>query len=84
VSLSQTCSTDHWIEGRPTEEGQSVALDLSAARRKPELFVSGECLAEGSRQTLQTMLHEAVHALAMPAGSKTPPEAASTTTSARS
>ena len=55
---------DHWVEGRPTEEGQKAALDLSAARRKPELFVSGECLAEGPRQTLQTMLHEAVHALA--------------------
>ena len=51
--------------GRPTEEGQgAAALDLSAARRKPELFVSGECLAEGPHQTLQTMLHEAVHALA--------------------
>jgi len=55
---------DHWVEGRPTEEGQGAALDLSAARRKPELFVAGECLAEGPRQTLQTMLHEAVHALA--------------------
>jgi hypothetical protein len=28
------------------------------------LFVAGECLAEGPRQTLQTMLHEAVLALA--------------------
>jgi hypothetical protein len=32
---------DHWVEGRPTEEGRGAALDLSAARRKPELFVSG-------------------------------------------
>jgi hypothetical protein len=55
---------DHWVEGHPTEEGQGAALDLSATRRKPELFVAGECLAEGPRQTLQTMLHEAVHALA--------------------
>jgi hypothetical protein len=55
---------DHWVEGRPIEEGQGAALDLSAARRRPELFVAGECLAEGPRQTLQTMLHEAVHALA--------------------
>src|SRR5215212_6449102 len=55
---------DHWVEGRPTEERQGAALDLSATRRKPELFVAGECLAEGPRQTLQTMLHEAVHALA--------------------
>jgi hypothetical protein len=54
---------DHWVEGRPTEQGQGAALDLSAARRKPELFVAGECLAEGPRQTLQTMLHEAIHAL---------------------
>jgi hypothetical protein len=51
-------------QGHPTEHGQGAALDRSAARRKPELFVAGECLAEGPRQTLQTMLHEAVHALA--------------------
>jgi hypothetical protein len=75
---------DHWVEGRPTEEGQGAALDLSAARREPELFVSGECLAEGPRQTLQTMLHEAVHALAHVRGVKAPPGAASTTTSASS
>jgi hypothetical protein len=47
-----------------TEDGQGAALDLSAARRRPELFIAGECLAEGPRQTLQTMLYEAVHALA--------------------
>jgi hypothetical protein len=58
---------DHWVEGRPTEDGQGAALDLSAARRKPELFVSGECVAEGPRQTL---LHEAVHALAHVRGVK--------------
>jgi hypothetical protein len=61
---------DHWVEGHPTEDGQGAALDLSAARRKPELFVAGECLAEGPRQTLQTMLHEAVHALAHVRGVK--------------
>ena len=61
---------DHWVEGHPTEEGQNAALDLSAARRKPELFIAGECLAEGPRQTLQTMLHEAVHALAHARGVK--------------
>ena len=61
---------DHWVEGRPTEQGQGAALDLSAARRKPELFVSGECLAEGLRQTLQSMLDEAVHALAHARGVK--------------
>jgi hypothetical protein len=59
---------DHWVQGHPTEAGQGAALDLSAARRKPELFISGECLAEGPRQTLQTMLHEAVHALAYARG----------------
>src|SRR5215213_5360269 len=61
---------DHWVEGRPTEERQGAALDLSMARRKPELFIAGECLAEGPRQTLQTMLHEAVHALAHARGVK--------------
>jgi hypothetical protein len=61
---------DHWVEGRPTEEGQGAALDFSAARRKPELFISGECLAEGPRQTLQTMLHKAVHGLAHARGVK--------------
>jgi hypothetical protein len=55
---------DHWVQGRPTEAGQGAALDLLAAWRKPELFLAGECLAEGPRQTLQTMLHEAIHALA--------------------
>jgi hypothetical protein len=61
---------DHWVQGHPTEAGQAAALDLSAARLKPELFIAGECLAEGPRQTLQTMLHEAVHALAHARGVK--------------
>jgi hypothetical protein len=61
---------DHWVEGHPTEEGQGAALDLSTAPRKPELFIAGECLAEGPLQTLQTMLHEAVHALAHVRGVK--------------
>ena len=30
---------DHWVEGRPTEEGQGAALDLSAARRRPEQLI---------------------------------------------
>jgi hypothetical protein len=38
---------DHWVEGHPIEQGQGAALNLSAARRRPELFVAGECLAEG-------------------------------------
>src|SRR4030095_15314564 len=36
---------DHWVEGRPTEQAHGAALDLSTARRKPELFIAGECLA---------------------------------------
>lgn len=32
--------------------------------RRHELFLAGEALAKGARQTLQTMLHEAVHTLA--------------------
>jgi hypothetical protein len=71
-------------QGHPTEHGQGAALDRSAARRKPELFVAGECLAEGPRQTLQTMLHEAVHALAHVRGVNDTSRGASTTTSASS
>ena len=32
--------TDHWVEGHPTEQGQRAALELSAARRRPELFIA--------------------------------------------
>lgn len=35
-----------------------------AAIRKHELFLAGEALAKGARQTLQTMIHEATHTLA--------------------
>lgn len=35
-----------------------------AAIRKHELFLAGEALAKGARQTLQTMIHEAAHTLA--------------------
>ena len=35
-----------------------------AAVRKHELFLAGEALAKGARQTLQTMIHEAAHTLA--------------------
>jgi hypothetical protein len=38
--------------------------DEGAALRKHELFLAGEALAKGARQTLQTMLHEAAHTLA--------------------
>jgi hypothetical protein len=40
------------------------------AHRRPDLFVSGECLAEGPRQTLQTVLPETVHSLAHVRGVK--------------
>jgi hypothetical protein len=70
ASVHPVGHADHWVEGRPTEQGQGATLDLSAARRKPELFVAGECLAEGPHQTLQTVLHEAVHALAHARGVK--------------
>lgn len=33
-------------------------------RRDPELFIAGELLAHGGRRVLQTLLHEATHALA--------------------
>jgi hypothetical protein len=59
-----------WVAGRPqpttppaTEAGQPAGLHL-APDRKPELFVAGECFAEGATHTLTTILHEATHALA--------------------
>ncbi len=65
-----------WVAGRPqpttppaTEAGQDAKLDL-VADRKPELFVAGECFAEGATHTLLTILHEATHALAHARGVK--------------
>jgi hypothetical protein len=46
-----------------TQAGHDAKLNL-AADRKPELFVAGECFAEGATHTLLTILHEATHALA--------------------
>jgi len=46
-----------------TEAGQGASLQ-HPADRKPELFVVGECFAEGATHTLVTILHEATHALA--------------------
>ncbi len=61
---------ERWVQGRPqpadaptTEAGHGAKLDLKP-NRKPELFVAGECFAEGAEHTLTTMLHEATHALA--------------------
>src|SRR6266508_1190131 len=58
-----------WVAGHPqptatptTEPGQDGKLRVQADR-KPELFVAGECFAEGAEHTLTTMLHEASHAL---------------------
>ncbi|MFF9128436.1 hypothetical protein ACF09J_35220 [Streptomyces sp. NPDC014889] len=39
-------------------------LDAAAAGRKAELFVSGEAIAKGGEMVVETMLHEAAHALA--------------------
>lgn len=39
-------------------------LDAAAAGRKAELFVSGEAVAKGGEMVVETMLHEAAHALA--------------------
>jgi hypothetical protein len=59
-----------WVAGHPqpiatptTEADQDGKLQLQADR-KPELFVAGECFAEGAEHTLTTILHEAAHALA--------------------
>ncbi|HZD73505.1 MAG TPA: hypothetical protein VE776_06410 [Actinomycetota bacterium] len=61
---------ERWVQGHPqppatttTEAGHDAKLDLRA-NRKPELFVAGECFAEGAEHTLTTILHEAAHALA--------------------
>src|SRR6266536_1425208 len=65
-----------WVQGRPqpttppaTEAGQGAGLHVQPDR-KPELFVAGECFAEGAAHTLVTILHEATHALAHVRGVK--------------
>jgi hypothetical protein len=61
---------ERWVQGRPqpaaattTTAGHDAKLDLRP-NRKPELFVAGECFAEGAEHTMTTILHEAAHALA--------------------
>lgn len=61
---------ERWVQARlgpaatpTTKDGHDAKLDLRP-NRKPELFVAGECFAEGAEHTLTTMLHEAAHALA--------------------
>lgn len=46
---------DRWVEGKAEANGTS---------RIPEVFIAGERLACGAAETFQTILHEAVHALA--------------------
>ncbi len=65
-----------WVHGRPQkvatptpEAGQDAKLQVPPDR-KPELFVAGECFAEGATHTLTTILHEAAHALAHVRGVK--------------
>jgi hypothetical protein len=65
-----------WVQGHPqpttpppTETGQGAGLHVQPDR-KPELFVAGECFAEGATHTLGTILHEATHALALARGVK--------------
>src|SRR6266511_1246630 len=65
-----------WVAGHPqptatptTEPSQDGKLHVQADR-KPELFVAGECFAEGAEHTLVTILHEAAHALAHVRGVK--------------
>ncbi len=45
---------DHWAAREGTE----------GPDRTHELLITGECLARGARQTMQTLVHEAAHALA--------------------
>src|SRR6266542_6494819 len=65
-----------WVAGHPQkvatptpEAGQDAKLQVPPDR-KPELFVAGECFAEGATHTLTTILHEAAHALAHVRGVK--------------
>jgi hypothetical protein len=65
-----------WVAGRPQpttppkpEAGHDASLQVPPDR-KPELFVAGECFAEGATHTLTTILHEATHALAHSRGVK--------------
>jgi hypothetical protein len=46
---------DRWVEGK---------AEANSSSRIPEVFIAGERLACGAAETFQTILHEAVHALA--------------------
>jgi hypothetical protein len=76
---------DHWVEGHPTEEGQGAALDLSAARRKPELFVApARAWPKAPARPCRPSCTRPSTPWPTSAGSRTPLGAASSTTSARS
>lgn len=57
---------DFWRNGRFRVNGEGVV----ERDRKPELFVSGQTLGVGAVKTVQTMLHEASHAVAAARGVK--------------
>ena len=72
---------DHWVKGHPTEQGQGAALDLSAARRRPELFVAGSAWPKAPARLCRPCSMRPSTPSRMSARSRTPPEGASTTTS---
>lgn len=51
-----------WGHFRP--QGWTAKDEAEKAQHIHEMFMAGETLAKGSRQVLQTMLHESAHALA--------------------
>lgn len=50
--------------GDREHEDRDAGVRFLAGGRKPEVFIAGERLATGAENTLQTILHEAAHALA--------------------
>lgn len=61
VTGSGMTQDNKWGHFRP--EGWKIREE-GAALTRHELFLAGEALAKGSRQVLQTMLHEGAHTLA--------------------
>lgn len=54
----------YWHHGWSNGRFIATADGVIERERKPELFVSGETLGVGAVKTVQTLLHEATHALA--------------------
>lgn len=52
---------DRWVLGKAADGTATLTDDQG---RLPEIFIAGERLACGAADTFQTLLHEAVHALA--------------------